>query len=255
MRATMPTMSTLGSVFRHLLQAVLPVECEGCTASLTDDPVPFFCRRCWSTIHLLPPPACPRCGRPFASPSALTHSPEHLCGDCRTRTPAFTRVWSLYPYQEPLTDAIRLFKYEKKFALAGPLGDLLLAYSMAFEESRQTFECLMPVPLHPIRLKERGFNQSLLLADRLNRRLKLPLSYTNLVRARATPPQTELTRVERIKNLRRAFSVLRPDEVAGMRILLVDDVFTTGTTINECAKVLRKAGAAEVYGVTLARTI
>jgi len=114
---------------------------------------------------------------------------------------------------------------------------------------------LMPVPLHSSRLREREFNQSLLLADRLNRRLGLPLSYGNLIRRRPTQSQTELTRSARLKNLRRAFFLLCPEEVSGKRILLVDDVFTTGTTVNECAKALRKASAADVYVCTLARTI
>lgn len=116
-------------------------------------------------------------------------------------------------------------------------------------------DLLMPVPLHPSRLREREFNQSLLLADRLNRRLRLPLSYDNLIRVRPTQPQTELNRAARLKNLRRSFVVQRPEEVTGRRILLVDDVLTTGTTVNECAKALRKAGASDVYVGTLARTV
>jgi ComF family protein len=104
-------------------------------------------------------------------------------------------------------------------------------------------------------LRAREYNQSLLLADQLNRDLRMPLIYDNLVRLRATPPQTELSRIARIKNLRRCFAVRRPEDVAGKRVLLVDDVMTTGTTVNECAKTLRKAGADDVYVVTLARTV
>jgi ComF family protein len=116
-------------------------------------------------------------------------------------------------------------------------------------------DLLMPVPLHPVRLRQREYNQSLLLADRLNQRLGLPVSYRNLVRSRHTPAQTELSRSARVKNLRRAFTVLHPEAVAGKRILLVDDVLTTGTTVNECAKALRRAGSSDVYVCTLARTI
>lgn len=116
-------------------------------------------------------------------------------------------------------------------------------------------DLLMPVPLHPIRLRKREFNQALLLADRVNRKLRLPISYDNLVRLHPRPSQTELTRAARLKNLRRTFSVLRPQEVAKKKILLLDDVMTTGTTVNECAKALRKAGASDVYVLTLARTM
>jgi len=150
-----------------------------------------------------------------------------------------------------LQKAIQLFKYQGKVRLASALGDLMTAAMGSLPEA----DVLMPVPLHPSRLREREFNQSLLLADAVNRRLRLPLSYTNLVRLRETPPQTNLSRAARRKNLRQAFTVLRPGEVAERRILLVDDVFTTGTTVNECAKALRKAGAADVYVWTLARTV
>jgi ComF family protein len=116
-------------------------------------------------------------------------------------------------------------------------------------------DVMIPVPLHPARLRTREFNQSLLLADQLGRYLALPVSATNLVRTAATDPQTTLTRQARLRNLRKAFAVRRPQDIAEKRILLVDDVFTTGTTLNECAKTLRKAGAGPVFALTLARTV
>ena len=244
-------MQTLAAIMRQVMHALLPVECAGCDVALGDDPIPFFCRRCWEGITPLHGPVCARCGHPFASPVALLYSPAHLCGACRLRPPSYTHARSAYPYAPPLREAITLFKYKGKVALANALGDLMWA---AWHDV-QDVDLLMPVPLHPARLREREFNQSLLLVDRLNRRLRLPVSHHNLVRRRQTPPQTELTRRQRRQNLRRAFAVLRPDEVAGKRILLVDDVFTTGTTVNECAKPLRKAGAGDVYVFTLARTI
>jgi ComF family protein len=116
-------------------------------------------------------------------------------------------------------------------------------------------DVILPVPLHPARLRAREFNQSLLLADQLGRYLALPVSATNLVRTAATEPQTTLTRQARLQNLRKAFAVRRPQDIAEKRILLVDDVFTTGTTLNECAKTLRKAGSGPVFALTLARTV
>jgi len=121
--------------------------------------------------------------------------------------------------------------------------------------SRIDVDVMMPVPLHPTRLRAREFNQSLLLADQLGRHLALPVSATNLVRIAATDPQTTLTRQERLRNLRKAFAVRRPQDITEKRILLVDDVFTTGTTLNECAKTLRKAGAGPVFALTLARIV
>lgn len=243
-------MQGLADVLRRLLHIVLPVECAGCGVALSNDPVPFFCRSCWADISPIDGPVCPRCGRPFASPVALTFSPDHSCGSCRKNHPAYTSAWSLYPYTPPLRDALCLFKYRGKVALAEALGRLWRTSALP-----QQLDLLMPVPIHPSRLREREFNQSLLLADQLNRRLQIPLSFDNLVRLRFTVPQTELTRSARLKNLRRAFAVRRPDEVREKRILLIDDVFTTGTTVNECAQTLRKAGAADVYVYTLARTL
>ncbi len=116
-------------------------------------------------------------------------------------------------------------------------------------------DLIVPVPLHPSRLRAREFNQSLLMADRVGRYLMRPVSTTALVRTVATEPQTSLTRQERLRNLRRAFSVRNAEPFAGRRVLLIDDVFTTGTTLNECAKVLRSAGAASISALTLARTM
>jgi len=243
-------MQGLTTALRHLLHTILPVDCAACGIALSDDPVPFFCRPCWAGLTPLSGPACPRCGHPFASPVALTFSPDHLCGPCRKRRPAYSKAWSLYPYTTPLQEALCLFKYRSKVALADALGALMLTAAPP-----QDLDLVMPVPIHPSRLREREFNQALLLADRLNRTLRLPLSFDNLIRRHPTVPQTELSRSARLKNLRRAFAVRRPNEIQGKRILLIDDVLTTGTTVNECAKALRKAGSGDVFVCTLARTI
>ncbi|TKS59964.1 MAG: hypothetical protein EWM72_01821 [Nitrospira sp.] len=113
----------------------------------------------------------------------------------------------------------------------------------------------MPVPLHIQRLREREFNQSLLLADRIGRHLDTPVSFTDLIRIAPSPAQTTLSRKGRLKNLRGAFALRHPGSIAGKRILLIDDVFTTGATVNECAKTLRKAGSGDVFVLTLGRTV
>jgi ComF family protein len=116
-------------------------------------------------------------------------------------------------------------------------------------------DVIVPVPLHPSKLRAREFNQSLLLADRLGRYLKRPVAARELIRTVATESQTALPRRERLRNLRRSFAVRDSHPFAGRRILLVDDVYTTGTTLNECAKAMLKAGALSVSAVTLARTM
>lgn len=240
----------LAAAVRRFLHFILPVQCATCDVALNGDPVPFFCRACWGTIEPLQSPCCLSCGRPFASPHALQYSPHHVCGTCRSDPPGFTRAWSLYPYTSPLQEAVRLFKYNKKVVLADALAALM-------NRGLETIpaDVIIPVPLSPARLRDREYNQSLLLADRLSRARHIPLSYENLVRIRDTAPQTELTRAVRLTNLRGAFAVQRPHDIAGKRVLIIDDVFTTGTTVNECAKTLRKAGASEVYVCTLARTM
>ncbi|UCE63949.1 MAG: ComF family protein [Nitrospirota bacterium] len=135
--------------------------------------------------------------------------------------------------------------------MAGPLATLLLKALTPLP----TIDVILPVPLHPTRLREREYNQSLLLAFPLSTQLGLPISYSTLVRIRPTTPQTSLRRKDRIKNLRRSFVVTQPTILRDKSILLVDDVFTTGTTVNECAKALRKAGVSHVYVVTLARMV
>jgi ComF family protein len=236
---------------RQALRFVLPVECLTCNNSLTTDPVPFFCTACWQTIRPLQHPVCARCDQPFVSPAATTYAPNHQCQNCQERPPDFQRAWTLYPYLPPLREAICSFKYQSKHTLARPLARLMIRALPGGIDA----DVIIPVPLHPARLRAREFNQSLLLADQLGRHLARPVSTRNLIRVAATDPQTTLTRQARLRNLRNAFDIRRPQDLVAKRILLVDDVFTTGTTLNECAKILRKAGAGPVFALTLARTV
>ncbi len=236
-------------VLDMILHWVFPTDCAVCGCPATDRQLPFFCRECWATIRPIEGPVCPRCGRPFDSPLALVASPRHRCGPCREKPPAFNCALSPYRYEGVLEQAIHLFKYRRRDALATPLADLMLVWA----HKLPPVTVVMPVPLHPSRLRSREFNQALLLADRIAGRLGLPLSFEQLVRVRATRPQTELDRKERARNVRRAFAVRQPDGLAGQRVLLVDDVLTTGATVNECAKVLRRTGVESVTVLTLAR--
>ncbi len=182
---------------------------------------------------------------------STAHSPTYTCFTCVKRPPSFTRAWTLYPYTSPLRDAICLFKYRGKVSLASPLAALMIDRLPLFGH----IDVIMPVPLHRERLRQREFNQSLLLADQIGRVLGIPVSYTNLIRTIYSPAQTALPRKARLKNLRGTFTVRYPDEIITQRVLLIDDVFTTGTTVNECAKSLRKAGSSDVLVVTLGRTL
>jgi ComF family protein len=237
--------------YRQALRFLMPVECIGCDRPLTSDPVPFFCRQCWDRIMPIGRPTCSHCDQPFISSAALSWTPDHQCQNCLERPPAYERAWTLFPYLPPLQDAICSFKYRGKVTLAKPLASLMISALPREIDA----DLILPVPLHPTRLRAREFNQSLLLADQLARHLSRPVSTIHLVRVQPTDPQTMLSRHERLRNLRQAFAVRKPDSVVGRRLLLVDDVFTTGTTLNECAKALLNAGAESVCALTLARTI
>jgi ComF family protein len=236
---------------RLALRAVLPVDCISCAQPLRRDATPHFCDGCWTRIAPLTGPRCSRCDQPFVSKTAISRTPAHRCQQCLLRPPAYDRAWTLYPYLPPLQDAICALKYRKLFGLADSLSRLMIRAL----PPELNADVIVPVPLHPSRLRAREFNQSLLLADRLGRHLVRPVCTMSLVRTVATESQTSLTRSERLRNLRRAFVVHDAKPFDGRCVLLLDDVFTTGTTLNECAKALRSAGAASVLALTLARTI
>ncbi len=236
---------------RQAIRFCIPVDCTACNVPLSEDPIPLFCSSCWHRIVPLHQPGCARCNRPFPSRIASAYSPTHVCQACAAKPPAYTKAWTLYAYLSPLQDAICLFKYRGKLALASALAQLMIDRL----PSIPAVDVLMPVPLHPTRLREREFNQSLLLADRVGASLNRPVSYANLIRSVPSPPQTMLSRRGRLKNLRGAFRLQEPDSIQGKRILLIDDVYTTGTTVNECAKTLRKAGSSDVFVLTLARSM
>ena len=204
---------------------------------------------CWAAIARIEGPQCPVCGSPFRSDAALSHSPTHRCGTCRETPPSFTQAVSAGRYEGVLAEAIRGCKYRNIVKLIPALSPLLRPVLDALPAA----DAVVPVPLHPRRLRQRGFNQSLLLAAWVSRSVERPLWPDALRRIRWTESQITLDRAQRRSNVRGAFKVRRPGQVAGRRVLLVDDVYTTGATANECARVLRRAGAEEVYVVTLAR--
>jgi ComF family protein len=233
-------------VFKALLDLLLPSFCLACEKPLGSLPDLLFCPECLPRLHCIESPLCPCCGRVYL----VAAGGDHHCGTCLTTGRHFSRARAVFLYQEPLKKVIHRFKYQGKtdclpsFArFAGNLPQL------AGEERP---DWIVPVPLHPTRLRERGFNQSLLLARAFfpkDRRIIPDL----LVRLRPTEPQTTFNGAARRANLKNAFAVLQPHRLAGKKILLIDDVYTTGTTVNECARVLKKAGAAEVAVLTLAR--
>jgi ComF family protein len=241
-------------LFHNFLDLIYPPRCPVCGAFLCDEETSHeeessFCRACCRSFLPVGSPFCPICGRPFKAGNPV----DHVCEDCLRRRPFFKEARAPYIYEGSLMTAIHEFKYGAKSFLAKPLGLLLSSFAKTWLEANEGL-LLMPVPLHPRRLRERGFNQSLLLAREVAKALNADLDFLSLKRIKYTKPQTGLGSEERSRNVRRAFQVLRREAVKGRRIVLVDDVATTGSTLNECARALKKAGCREVFCLTLART-
>jgi ComF family protein len=175
-----------------------------------------------------------------------------ICGWCREALPEFGVCRSAGYYDGKLKKCIHLYKYGDHPELSRPLGRVVVE-SLDGEIAWENYQGIVPVPLHRRRLRERGFNQSLLLAGEVERRRAVPVLSGVLEKGRDTPSQSTLKRTERLKNLRGAFILVKRGVIEGKKLLLLDDVYTTGATVTECAGVLLKGGAAGVDVVTLAR--
>ena len=203
-----------------------------------------LCPGCARTLPVLRH-ACPRCAIPYEHPD--THGE---CGTCQKQPPAFSRAVALYRYAPPVDHFIRALKFHQQLGLAHLLGERLSQRLMR-ETSRP--DLIIPVPLHGARLRERGYNQALEIARPVARALDVPLDCRSLVRVRATAPQSGTTVAARRKNLRGAFALRDEESVRNLRVALVDDVMTTGSTVQAAAKCLRAAGAREVDIWVIAR--
>lgn len=244
----------------RLLHALLPAPCLGCGAALPAGrfgcgPPLGLCIACRGRLRLIPPGGCAVCRRPLP---AAALPPGWCCQLCREEPPSFERLFALWSYEEPLVAVVRAFKFRRLDYLGRHLGDLLagelLAERFAADLAAGGLDAIVPVPLHWRRRLHRGFNQAERIARPLARALGLPV-VPYLRRIRATPPQSLLGRPARIANLRRAFRVPHPERLKGLSLLLVDDVATTGATLEAAAAVLRRAGAERVVAVTAARTL
>jgi ComF family protein len=250
--------SAAASLWREWLGAALdlvfPPFCVICRHRLGAGRRDPLCGPCWVALERIGPPMCARCGRPFPRLDVAAVAPAQRCGDCRRRPPAFTAARAAARYGDTVREALHAFKFDRRRALAAPLGDLLAEIPLG-ALATGGIDVVVPVPLHPSRERERGFNQAALLARRAARVWGLPLAADALGRAVPTATQTALAGRERQDNVRGAFTVRRPEAVAGRRVGLVDDVLTTGATAGECARCLHDAGAAAVVVLTVARAV
>jgi ComF family protein len=218
------------------------------------------CKECLRNLRPIAGAVCAACGERLTSVYVSERDGAPLCGMCLRAEPVFTRAAAYGSYEAGLRELIHLLKYQHVQPAANVLGRMLAEVIAGLAKSfGEQAPLVVPVPLHAAKLRQRGFNQSELIA-RAALKLKpagceLKLTPTLLVRQKATESQTGLTPHQRRENMRGAFRVPQPDGLAGRDVLLVDDVFTTGTTASECARVLRRAGAARVFVVTVARVL
>ena len=220
---------------------------SGCAC---DDTAPYLCESCRKSFTPISSPFCSRCGLPFVS----REGEDHRCSECLLDRRYFRKARAFGVYEGVLLEAIHLLKYGKKTSLSRPLSILAKNTFLQYWDARD-IDLIIPVPLHIKRLRERGFNQAHLLLRTWARYEAIPLNGLTLTRTRWTEPQTSLSRAERRNNIKGAFSLRHAERIRDKRILLVDDVYTTGATVNECARVLLKARATFVDVLTLARAV
>ncbi len=238
-----------------LLSVLLAPSCVVCGDLLGTPLEGPVCGSCWSSIRLITPPICQRCGGPLASWQSISQESAR-CARCRRGSPSVDRGCAIGEYEGSLRSILHAFKYQRHRSLGARLGRLMRMHG---RELLMDADLVVPVPLHSLRLMARGFNQ----AEDLSRQVGLPVARV-LKRTRRTPPQVSLPSSRRHRNVRDAFALRRtlwmrlsgrPPRVAGRIVVLVDDVSTTGATLEACARVLKAAGAREVRALTAARAV
>jgi competence protein ComFC len=233
-------------ILKGVEELFFPRGCEACRKGLQDDE--YLCSECRMTLPRLEAPYCVICSEPFAGEMDNPFS----CANCGQRRFSFECAVPACLARGAVRELIHRFKYGREYFLRHPLAEIM---NLAFEDKRLSgFRCdeIVPVPLHPSRRRWRQFNQAETLARLVGASRGLKVSDV-LIRVRNTDTQTQLDRRARIENLRNAFKIRQDAQMKGRNILLLDDVFTTGSTVEECARQLLKAGASRVRVITVAR--
>ena len=234
--------------FKNLL---LPAFCRECGIRILTEDNLYFCSECWGAIELVREPKCPRCGRPHSVRVGFDPVENFICSECSARKLWVGTTHAAGLHVGVLRDAIHLLKFGRKRRMAQPLARLLFEHVVA-GINMESYDAIAAVPLHRNRRKERGYNQSELIAECLCGQLTGANLRTLLRRVKDTPSFSKLGASERHRQIRNAFKPAQGADVKKKKILLVDDVVTTGATTNECARTLRRAGATTVDVVAVA---
>ena len=234
------------NVVKALLDLLFPPLCIGCRGAVGQA---GFCAACWSAITFLDGPGCACCGLPFA----VALEDDTLCAGCLAQPPAFDKARAILAYDDKSRGAILALKHADRLDLVPGFARWL---SRVGRGALENSDLVIPVPLHPSRLWRRRYNQAAELARRLARDWNLAYAPAALLRSRATQSQGAMPSAKaRRRNVLKAFQVPDPAMVAGKRVLLLDDVLTTGATAEACARALKRAGAARVHVLVLARVV
>lgn len=237
-----------------LKNVLLPVFCRQCGCTLLTEENGFFCPSCWAAAERIERPFCSICGLPHRERLGFDLVVrDYPCADCRSvRTPPYRRVWAACDYAGAIAEAIKLLKFNARPRLAPPLAAELVNYA-EHEMDTELYDALVPVPLHRVRQRARGYNQAELIARHTAHAFPRARMDMALLRIRPTHVQSRLTSAsQRRENVRGAFAVDRDRSFAGETVLLVDDVVTTGGTVAECARALKRAGAKTVDVIAVA---
>lgn len=232
-------------MFRRIFSLIYPRICVVCEAELPGDLPGWICPRCIAGLPWIPPPVCLECGAPLETGA----EPDPVCAVCRARRRGFDRAASGLRYSAAARDIVQRLKYQRQLYIAPVLADAVVYAWRNFLDAAPV-DMIVPVPLYPRKQREREFNQAEEIAVRAAPAIGAPVRSRALRRIRDTRTQTDLNAAARRDNVKNAFAAA---DVRGRVLLLVDDVFTTGSTLSECARVLRKAGARRILVATAAR--
>lgn len=238
------TLNGWGLALKNLF---MPIFCVGCGRSLLTEENGYFCPACWSAPHRTHRPMCSVCGRPHAERVGFGLETDYPCAECRAApAPPYRRIYAACDYDGAIAEAIRLLKFRDRPQLVGPLAEELAAFAER-EMDCDAYDAIVPVPLHRVRERSRGFNQSALLAEAVAPVFRNAKVDTHLRRIRPTRTQSTISdRTLRRNNVKGAFAVDRAVSFRGETVLLIDDVVTSGGTVGECARALLHAEAAAV---------
>ncbi|MDQ1329531.1 MAG: hypothetical protein QG641_2822 [Candidatus Poribacteria bacterium] len=242
----------MNALLRSLIQFLYPSQCRHCEENLDPADGHYICKSCWEEVKFIEEPFCQTCGYPL-NPSVLLPEKVFSCDNCPDDV-KFRKARAIAYYKSAVGTAITLLKDQDKTIMADPLADLMFN-SMTRLLDVQDYDYIMPVPIHKKKMRKRGYNQMELIGRRLSTKTGIPLEVRSLVKSVNTLPQRGLGAEDRQKNIKDSFEVLDRSKIEGKRILLIDDVMTTGATVSECAKVLLRDGKVrytDIYVLTRA---